>query len=101
MRQNAVDFLLHSLEIYGALYLFYIALWTKHGMISSKLCNSFCTSRVLYSVKQGSRTQIYPKVAFQRKNALQEAVYMKNLLWATINKENHQNGVKFKILSVF
>jgi hypothetical protein len=27
MRQNAVDFLLHSLEIYGALYLFYIALW--------------------------------------------------------------------------
>jgi hypothetical protein len=29
MRQNAVDFLLHSPEIYGALYLFYIALWTK------------------------------------------------------------------------
>ncbi len=27
MRQNAVDFLLHSLEIYGTLYLFYIALW--------------------------------------------------------------------------
>ncbi len=29
MQQNAVDFLLHSLEIYGALYLFYIALWSE------------------------------------------------------------------------
>ncbi len=28
MQQNAVDFLLHCLEIYGTLYLFYIALWT-------------------------------------------------------------------------
>jgi hypothetical protein len=30
MRQNAVDFLLHSLEIYGALYLFYTALWSEY-----------------------------------------------------------------------
>jgi hypothetical protein len=27
MQQNVFDLLLHSLEIYGALYLFYIALW--------------------------------------------------------------------------
>ncbi len=41
MRQNAVDFLLHSLEIYGALYVFYIALWAclkgvKYKQISNE-----------------------------------------------------------------
>jgi hypothetical protein len=29
MQQKAVDFLLHCLEIYGTLYLFYTALWLR------------------------------------------------------------------------
>ncbi len=33
MRQNAVNFLLHSLEIYGTLYLIYIALWAQQKII--------------------------------------------------------------------
>jgi hypothetical protein len=45
MRQNAVDFLLHSLEIHGALYLFYIALWlsaVKKSQFFSLLLGRFC-----------------------------------------------------------
>jgi hypothetical protein len=43
MQQNAVDFLLHSLEIYGALYLFYIALWEwlKKEKLKSTAFTSF------------------------------------------------------------
>ncbi len=41
MRQNAVDFLLHSLEIYGALYLFHTALWEKQKNFQNKFVRLF------------------------------------------------------------
>jgi hypothetical protein len=38
MRQNVVDFLLHSLEIYGALYLFYTALCAALDICGFGIC---------------------------------------------------------------
>ncbi len=53
MGQNAVDFLLHSLEIYGALYLFYIALWREWEKKAKLYWNKF--ERCVTSVKSSSQ----------------------------------------------
>jgi hypothetical protein len=53
MQQNAVDFLLHSLEIYGALYLFYTALCSYAAVSCENVF--FCLANFFSETKENKR----------------------------------------------